>query len=349
MICCLFPSTLLDYRYYLALTLPNGSTQISISEVTPSTSNYIALKAQRSQYFINGNFRVLHAGHTPLTFAGSLWSYKRLNDGAESIQTDGQTDQKVGVYVLASQVYDGITFSFNLPNSKMEVMDVPVFFWRASDWQSCDIGCGRGHQERIVTCNKLLPGSKLETQVSDSMCVSLKKPILQQECSMELCHYTWVVSEWGQCNVSCGVGIETRNVTCQGNISGDYVAVDDNFCPDEQAHTVRTCNRACQYEWDYGEWRSCDSVCGEGWMKREVWCVSGMEEKVTVSSSLCLENNKPKDQVTCQSSAGNCSDYQWALSDWSEVKQILDQLIKLETHTHTHTQLEHRLSVNYLN
>lgn len=311
----------------MALTLPHGSTNISISETTPSSANYIALKAKQSQVFINGNFRVFHAGHTPVTFAMSLWSYERLSNGAESVKTVGPISEEVLVYLLASEVYDGISFSFNLPKSNMDGVNAPVYLWQALEWQSCDVDCGSGHQERNVTCEKLLPGGNLETQETDTMCVSLQKPITRQECRMDLCHYTWVVSEWNQCNVSCGGnGMESRTVTCQksANSSTKVMTVDDKYCLQGRPTSARLCNKGeCQYEWEYGTWGSCDSVCGEGWMEREVWCVREGEEGSVVSRSLCQDKDKPRHRLTCQSPAGSCSNYQWHTSEWSEVRGLL--------------------------
>ena len=316
------------YRYYLAVTLPGGSTDISISEISPSLSNYIALKGMQSHAFINGNYRVISAGHTSLEFAGSLWSYKRLSNGRESINTEGKIDEDVALYVLATQVYEGVTFSFNLPNSKMNDIDSPVYLWNTFKWESCDVNCGHGYQERNVTCDMLLPGhTEHVTQDSDTKCSRLTKPILRQECSMELCHYSWVVSEWNQCNASCGdSGIQTRTVKCQQNASvrdgSRDISVGDHFCSEVRPPSTQLCNiRACQYEWAHGEWTVCEAVCGEGATQRQVWCTSSWrgEGRRRVNSTFCHDEHKPKEVTTCQSSAGSCFDYQWNMSDWSEV------------------------------
>lgn len=318
------PYLLSGYQYYMAVRIPNGSTYIHISETTPSSANYIAMRAQESNVFINGNFRVLYSGQTNFSLAGSAWQYERAqSNGAEVVETDGPVAEDISVYVLATHKYRGISYTFSLPKAKMNSLTSPVYFWKPSAWQTCDAICGSGKQKRTVACSKLSPGGIVQVAAAE-LCV-LDKPSLTQECSLEECEYSWVASEWGRCNATCnGIGMRTRTVACQKRTSRgvSVAAVANRKCIDAPPGNSQSCSgEACLYQWEAGSWGSCDAICGPGWKERKVTCVRITGEgKTKVEPHLCKETTLlSKDE--CQSPVGSCSDFHWQSSLWSKVLQ----------------------------
>lgn len=312
-----------EYRYYPALTIPLGSTDISVHETTPSQSNFLAFKGSETLDFINGHLTVLPLGIASKPFAGNIWTYEQPGNGAESIHTDGPIDEDVTVYILANQTHDGINFTFNLPKADLEDLTRPVYFWNSTEWGQCDALCGRGHQERGVACWKLRPGGIVTEEDGGAECGSLTKPVPRRECSMELCRYKWTSMEWGQCNVSCGEGVRTREVKCEW-IREEFglpnVQTDDHLCPTgEMPEAMDACELgACRYEWGRGEWGRCDAVCGEGRQEREVWCQKEGRKGEEVSETLCTME-KPSTAELCHA-PDPCSNFNWLSSSWSEVR-----------------------------
>lgn len=308
----------------MALTIPTGSTHIRVSETTPSSANFIAIQVQGSSTFINGNFRVLYSGHTNFTLAGVTWLYERArSDGAEVITTRGPIDNDVFVHVLAKWSYPGLSYSFGLPRDKMNSLTRMVYFWNASSWQSCDSQCGRGKQVREVSCSRLNPGGLVQVGVADILCTT-NKPSLERECNLGECSYSWIESEWNNCNATCdGTGIETRTISCQQKSHlGDVVGVvADHHC-DEAPPTYRLCHgTACQYEWEVGPWGSCDATCGQGWRERTMMCVRVTgNDRIESEPHLCSNETTPLSKDSCQSPAGKCSDFQWETTEWSQVR-----------------------------
>lgn len=242
------------------MTLPAGSTHIHIQEVMPSRSNFLALHGTESGDLFNEKFIVQHS--KTFTFGGNLWTYERdLQNGAESLQTTGPIDESVGVYILANQSYNGINFTFNLRKDSVQNLSGPVYFWNFTDWGSCNVDCGRGQQERGVACWKISPGGIVEEEEDRTKCDSSRRPMSERECSMELCQYRWVVSEWNQCNVTCGEGTHRRQLKCEHVRKGfgmGNIFVRDNLCPrDIQPDVKGICHApepCSNFYWSISPW-----------------------------------------------------------------------------------------------
>ncbi|XP_059211073.1 ADAMTS-like protein 1 isoform X1 [Centropristis striata] len=98
--------------------------------------------------------------------------------------------------------------------------------WDTRDWGQCSQSCGGGFQRRQVLCKqRLADGSILE--LPDTFCPS-KSPTNQQPCAKQECPPQWVTTEWSQCSVTCGNGIQRLQAVCRKQ--GDDRAVDPENC-----------------------------------------------------------------------------------------------------------------------
>lgn len=105
--------------------------------------------------------------------------------------------------------------------------------WKSRDWTPCSATCGQGFRTKPYFC--LLDGRVL----SPSACDSRQKRIEKEECIVRPCA-EWSVSSWSECSVSCGEGVQTRNVFCKN--TDDRLIIKDHFCPFLKPNTSKVCN-----------------------------------------------------------------------------------------------------------
>jgi hypothetical protein len=87
-------------------------------------------------------------------------------------------------------------------------------YWYNGQWTVCSDTCGPAAvQTRIVYCFAACTTPGTATPLADSSCTSTK-PATSQPCNTRKCP-TWIPSsEWGICSSVCGVGVQSRNLTC---------------------------------------------------------------------------------------------------------------------------------------
>ena len=309
------------------MTIPTGSTGITIEEVSPSRNNFIAVLGSPSGDTLNGEYNVLPNGLSVEFLAGSSWTYERPIHATEILRTNGPISENVTVYLLANSTYEGVRFTFFVPSDLVSELSEAVYYWNESEWSECSVECGRGEQDREISCTKLHPSGQTES-ADISLCDPATRPDTRRPCDQGVCMYKWEASDWGMCDSVCGEGRQSRTVVCKWvKKNGTSEEVDDVFCDavSEPSH-VQSCQvESCRYEWHAEEWGKCDSLCGEGWMKREVvclwmnlWLTNGGELKAaTVSDSHCGDS-KPEGSVECDDMEP-CENFQWITSEWSEV------------------------------
>ncbi|XP_022257706.1 uncharacterized protein LOC106472631 isoform X3 [Limulus polyphemus] len=206
--------------------------------------------------------------------------------------------------------------------------------WIAESWESCSTSCGGGIQTRSVFCAQ--GGSNgTSMRISDTSC-SQKKPINQRSCNTQSCT-RWTVKPWSGCSVTCGQGMQTRNVICydhKGSISGecDYrtrpetkrTCTSEITCPlnEKSVPNINPQEDAppehfgalpwTQQSFDPSEvskdpwfvvsdWQSCSVTCGEGIRRRFVECKIFLEFSRSVANLPDREcpGRRPSDVEKC--------------------------------------------------
>ncbi|KAK9524659.1 hypothetical protein VZT92_017031 [Zoarces viviparus] len=118
--------------------------------------------------------------------------------------------------------------------------------WDTRDWGQCSQSCGGGFQRRQVLCKqRLADGSILE--MPDTFCPS-KSPANQQPCAKRECPPQWVTTDWSQCSVTCGNGIQRLQAVCrkQGEDRGHWTVDPENCSLMAQPIRIRPCSlRLC--------------------------------------------------------------------------------------------------------
>ncbi|XP_024144091.1 ADAMTS-like protein 1 isoform X1 [Oryzias melastigma] len=101
--------------------------------------------------------------------------------------------------------------------------------WDLHPWGQCSQSCGGGVQRRRVLCKqRLADGSVLE--LPDSFCPS-RRPLSQQQCGKKDCPPHWITTDWSQCSVTCGHGIQALQAVCRKQgANGHYLTVDLKNC-----------------------------------------------------------------------------------------------------------------------
>ncbi|XP_061102187.1 ADAMTS-like protein 5 isoform X2 [Conger conger] len=90
--------------------IPAGATHI---RVTDNSRNYLALQDGRSQFVINGHWKISVPGE--YSVAGTKLVYRRSSDKWESFEVPGPTKEDLHIMVLATDRNSGIEYEYWLP------------------------------------------------------------------------------------------------------------------------------------------------------------------------------------------------------------------------------------------
>ncbi|XP_078604169.1 hemicentin-1-like isoform X2 [Branchiostoma floridae x Branchiostoma japonicum] len=133
-----------------------------------------------------------------------------------------------------------------------------------SQWQPCDVTCGKGVQTRLRKCDNPAPSyGGLPCEGSDRQ---------TQMCELDACPVDGKWTPWGPwsaCSSSCNNGIRTRTRTCNAAEHGGRA------CPGEDTQ-VNFCNSLpCPVHGGWGPWTAwggCSRSCNGGQRKRYRTC-----------------------------------------------------------------------------
>jgi hypothetical protein len=185
--------------------------------------------------------------------------------------------------------------------------------------------------------------NSIETETNNTMCTMSEsageKPTSYELCNTEDCPF-WKVEEeeYSECSVTCGVGVQTREVTCNiitgnytdefGDIQFNLTVVNDSLCdPDTQPRDNRECKIVrCQYGWLPLPFGRCGDVpLAEEFLfcrQRGFFCYNGdpnpriKEADRIIDDSLCADV-KPSASPLGSCNGGRCFNGIWTSSQFT--------------------------------
>ncbi|XP_058157890.1 ADAMTS-like protein 1 isoform X2 [Dasypus novemcinctus] len=192
-----------------------------------------------------------------------------------------------------------------------------LYDWEYEGFTECSESCGGGVQEAVVSClNK-----QTREPADESLCVTSRRPPqLLKSCNLDPCPARWEIGKWSACSLTCGVGLQTRDVFCSHLLSremNETVILTDELCHQPKPSTVQACNRFnCPPGWYPAQWQPCSRTCGGGIQKRAVLCKQRMADGsfLELPETFCSAS-KLASQQACRKD--DCPS-EWLLSGWTE-------------------------------
>ncbi|XP_049824532.1 A disintegrin and metalloproteinase with thrombospondin motifs 9 isoform X2 [Aethina tumida] len=191
--------------------------------------------------------------------------------------------------------------------------------WKYEQWTQCSKTCGGGMQHRTAKCV-----DSNEREIDEANCREPK--ITEKTCNTGRCPY-WSPRDWTPCSVSCGRGFRTRTFFCLiDNRVYPTSACDAKAMPDIREE----CNqRPCDIGWITTPWSECSTTCGDGIMRRYVYC---RRDRDHVDDEYCRDILKPNSTAPCFSECpisnydygenmiddNSIYPYAWKTSSWTE-------------------------------
>ena len=143
-----------------------------------------------------------------------------------------------------------------------------------------------------------------------------KPDAIRRRCNYH-CRLEWKIAGRGECNESCGHGLQNLTYKCIKIIHDNSIAtVLDTYCLKELNHKPNKtvpCEGLCEgVQWSFGEWTSCSKTCGGGEQTRTVKCYHAKSGK-KMDDSKCGEKKTNMIMQSCN--IAPCP--QWHIGDWS--------------------------------
>ncbi|XP_015429195.1 PREDICTED: ADAMTS-like protein 3 [Dufourea novaeangliae] len=181
-----------------------------------------------------------------------------------------------------------------------------TYSWKETGYTPCSATCLGGVQELLINCVRDDTGKT----VIPLLCTTETRPEARiRVCNDHPCPPRWNMSEFSPCLSPCGIGIQTRDVTCIHEVirgsTGKTVPVPQKMCPQPPPADRRYCNVwDCPPKWSTGEWGKCSKTCGGGVKKRKVTCEQVMAQGRTQNrEDRECSPQKPSSEKPCNTRA----------------------------------------------
>uniref|UniRef100_A0A667XUM0 PLAC domain-containing protein n=1 Tax=Myripristis murdjan TaxID=586833 RepID=A0A667XUM0_9TELE len=335
-----FQNTSVPLGYHKILDIPPGATFINITERRASP-NYLAMRSGTGASVVNGRWAVdppgeYQAGGTTFTYTRPRAQAEGQEEKGESLAAPGPTTTQLQLYV-STAAQEGIQFNLFKqtqtralwtpersrprgssrnaripPRTDLPPDTQPPFVWRRGGLTECSASCGKGEVSHLEI---LCINRHTDQEVPERKCDSAAKPVPEEEpCNTHPCPPFWEASAWSECSVSCGLGVQQRQLQCRQSFGNRSTMVHPQRCasltPPEstQACQLRLCSH-----WEVGsDWSTCSVDCGLGKRTRSVRCVS--DHGSVVNDKEC--NSRLRPQGTEECNMGPCVT-NWYFTNWS--------------------------------
>ncbi|XP_053596923.1 protein madd-4 [Microplitis demolitor] len=176
-----------------------------------------------------------------------------------------------------------------------------TYSWKEAGYSACTASCLGGVQDLIINCVRDDTGKT----VIPLLCTKETKPESRiRTCNDHACTPRWNYSDFSPCNSPCGIGIQTRDVTCIHEVArgpGNTVVVPNHMCQTQPPVDRQHCNVwDCPPKWQPGEWDKCSKSCAGGIKRRQVVCEQIMAQgHKQIRPDRECQGNKPSSEKTC--------------------------------------------------
>ncbi|XP_050084758.1 thrombospondin type-1 domain-containing protein 4-like [Anopheles aquasalis] len=291
-----------DNGYVHVATIPAGASNVTITELQHS-QNYLALKANDQQFFINGDYTISLSGQ--YTAAGTVFDYHRLDglsNGSKSslrnvegitewVTAVGPTSEPVQIFLLSQYTNPGVKYEYLLPVSAnpqepSSSVEDPI----------PEVG-----NEISEKANVRIPKQRLVASQNNNGNTTARGPRKRK--------YLWKVIGFSACSKSCGGGVQQPIIKCVRESPTKVFSV--KRCAHLQQpilnENLMRCNtQPCPAYWKLGEWSQCN--CEEKYDEvvlrtREVKCVQELLSGIViqVNSGACMDD-VPSSTESCECS-----------------------------------------------
>uniref|UniRef100_A0A672G1J2 PLAC domain-containing protein n=1 Tax=Salarias fasciatus TaxID=181472 RepID=A0A672G1J2_SALFA len=199
------------------------------------------------------------------------------------------------------------------PRTDLPLDTDPPFVWRRGGLTECSASCGKGQTFKIFI---LCISRHTDEEVPDRKCDSAAKPVPEEEpCNTHPCPPFWEASAWSECSVSCGSGVQQRQLQCRQSFGDRSTMVHPQRCAGlTPPESVQSCQlRLCSHWEVSSDWSTCSVDCGIGRRTRGVRCVS--DQGSIVNDVEC--NSRLRPQGTEECNMGPCVT-NWYFTAWSD-------------------------------
>ncbi|XP_029694476.1 thrombospondin type-1 domain-containing protein 4 isoform X2 [Takifugu rubripes] len=198
------------------------------------------------------------------------------------------------------------------PRTDLPLDTQTPFVWRRGGLTECTASCGKGSQFRVIIC----VDRHTDEEVPERKCDSAAKPVPEDEpCNTHACPPFWEASSWSECSVSCGPGVQQRQLQCRQSFGNRSTMVHPQRCA---TLTPPESTQACQLQlcshWEVSsDWTKCSVDCGIGRRTRSVRCIT--DQGSVVNDIECNSRARPQGSEECN--MGPCVT-NWYFTSWSK-------------------------------